>query len=240
MPFRRLLLSLLLGGASFQAVALDFDFDFAPNPQQADFRSAAEDVAAALNYKSLAPAEPAGLSGFAVGAYASYVPTDDENAWQRLIGESLDAVGMVGIVVQKGLPLDIDVGATLSWVPDSDARVYGAKLSWAVMDGGVATPAVALGAHYTTWSGIDQVDFESTGIDLSISKGFGPLTPYAGAGYVWSDFEITDPLVPLQDEDFGSGRVYLGLRLSALFGITPEIERVGDRTSFNLRVGFSF
>lgn len=241
MPSCRAFACLLLSVAMpTGAVALDFDFDFLPNPQQSDFRSAAEDVAAALNSKSLSPAEPGGLTGFAIGAYASYVPTDDPQAWNRLIGDSLDEVGMAGLMVQKGLPFGIDIGGTITWVPDSDARVFGAELRYALLEGGVATPALALRASYSALSGIDQVDYESRGIDLSVSKGIGPLTPYAGAGYLWSDFEITDPAVPLQDEDFGDARFFVGARLSALFGITPEYERVGDRDSFNLRIGFAF
>ena len=66
-----------------------------------------------------------------------------------------------------------------------------------------------------------------------------PLTPYAGIGHVWSKFEVKNQLL-LDDEKVEDVRFFLGLRLSALFGITPEYERIGDRDVFNLRIGFAF
>ncbi len=223
------------------AHALEFDFEFLPNPQQEDFRSVAEDIAAVLNSKSLSPAETNGTIGFAFGAFASYVPTEDADAWGRLIGESLDEVGMVGVSAEKGLPFGIEAGASYGWVPGADARIIGLNLKYEILEGGIATPAISLRGSYSSLSGIDEIDYDSRGVDLSISKGIGPLTPYAGVGYVWSDFEIQDPvLVPLEDESVDEARFFVGARLSALFGITPEFERVGDRNAFNLRIGFTF
>lgn len=224
---------------SAPVLAIEFDFEIQPGAQQADFKSVVEDVAAALNSKSITPAEPGGLTGFGIGVYGTYVETDDPGAWNRLIGEEVDEIGVVGVIAQKGLPLGFDVGVNYAWIPGADGRVFGAELRKALVEGGVATPAIGLRASYSKLDDIDELDYDSYGLDLSISKGFGPLTPYAGVGYVWSHFE-PDSIVPLEDEDVDESRLFVGLRLSALFGITPEYERVGDRDAFNLRVGFAF
>jgi len=229
--------SLILLSPAAQAV--DFDFEIQPGATQKDFKSVVKDVAAILNSKSLTPAEPYGVTGFGLGVYASYVETDDPRAWQRLTGEDIDEIGMVGLVAQKGLPFGIDLGASYSWVPGADAKLFGAEIRYALLDGGVATPAIGLRGSYSKLSGIDDIDNDSYGLDMSISKGIGPLTPYAGIGHVWSKFEV-DPQFGLDDEDVDDTRFFLGLRLSALFGITPEYERIGDRDVFNLRVGFAF
>lgn len=224
------------------AQAGDFDFDFTPAPQQDDFKSVVEDIGAAFNSKSLAPAEAGGITGFAIGAFASYVETQDSGAWNRLIGEEVNEIGLVGLVAQKGLPFGIDVGLAYSQVPNEDAKLFGAELRYAILEGGIATPALALRGSYSALSGVDEIDYDSYGIDASISKGFGPLTPYAGVGYVWSTFSVKDDAADalLDDEDVKESRIFVGLRLSALFGITPEYERVGDHDVFNLRVGFAF
>lgn len=222
------------------AQALGYDFIFAGNPQQSDFRSVVEDIAATLNAKSLSPAETGGISGFAIAPYVSYVPTQDSDAWGRLVGESFNEIGIVGGIVEKGLPFGFQAGGSYGWVPGGDGRILGLNLKYELIKGSIATPAVSVRASYTKLSGIDQLEYDSRGVDVSISKGFGPLTPYAGAGYVWSDFEITDARIPLQDEAVEEVRFFVGMRLSAVFGITPEYERVGDVDAFNLRIGLAF
>ena len=224
--------------AAFPAQALDFDFDIVDNPDQRDFREVSKDLGALLNGKALGPAEPGGITGFGIGAFFVYVPTDDSDAWQRLTGEDVDDLGLVGISAQKGLPLGIDVGASYAWVPQGDGKLFGAELRYALIDGGLASPAVGLRGSYTSLSGLDDVDYDAFGLDLSVSKGFGPITPYAGAGYVWGTLEA-DPEFGLDDEDVEESRLFVGMRIAGL-GLTPEYERVGDRNSFNIRLGFTF
>ncbi|MGH8516507.1 MAG: hypothetical protein ACREUE_03505 [Panacagrimonas sp.] len=230
------LILLLLSPA---AQAADFDFDIQPGATQEDFESIAEDAAALLNAKTLTPAEPMGITGFGIGVYGSYLETESPGAWQRVTGEDVDEIGMVGVMAQKGLPLGIDVGASYSWVPSSDVKMFGAEVRYALLEGGVATPAIGLRGSYSTLSGVDEVDFDSYGIELAISKGFGPLTPYAGVGQVWSELK-PDSEFGLDKEKIDDTRVFVGLRLSALIGLTPEYERIGDRDVFNLRFGFAF
>lgn len=221
------------------AHAVDFDFEIQPTATQGDFKDVAEDVAAILNSKSLTPAEPYGITGFGIGVFGTYVDTKNPDAWQNVIGEEVDEIGMVGIVAQKGLPLGIDVGASYSFVPQADGKVLGLEVRYALLEGGVATPAVGLRGSYSKLSGFDDLKYDSYGVDLSVSKGFGPFTPYAGIGHVWSKFEVKNQLL-LDDEDIDDVRFFIGLRLSALFGITPEYERIGDHDVFNLRIGFAF
>ncbi|MCC2657370.1 MAG: hypothetical protein K0Q76_2478 [Panacagrimonas sp.] len=218
---------------------LDFDFEIQPGATQEDFESVAEDVAALLNSKTLTPAEPMGLTGFGIGVYASYLETESAGAWQRVTGEDIDEIGMVGVVAQKGLPLGIDVGASYAWVPESDVEMLGAEIRYALLEGGVATPAIGLRGSYSKLDGVDEVDFDSYGIEIAISKGFGPLTPYAGVGQVWSELK-PDSAFGLDKEKIDDTRFFVGLRLSALIGLTPEYERIGDRDVFNLRFGFAF
>jgi hypothetical protein len=231
------LILLMLSPAAAQAA--DFDFDIQPGATQDDFETIAKDVSALLNSKTLTPAEPMGITGFGIGVYGSYLETKSSGAWERVTGHDIDEIGMVGIVAQKGLPLGIDVGASYSWVPDSDVKMIGAEIRYALLEGGVATPAIGLRGSYSTVNGVDEVDFDSYGIEIAISKGFGPLTPYAGIGQVWSELE-PDSEFGLDKEKVDSTRVFVGARLSALVGLTPEYERIGGRDVFNLRFGFAF
>jgi hypothetical protein len=217
----------------------DVDLNIQPGATQADFSDIAKDLVPAFEYKSVSPAEPAGITGFSIGVVGTWVPTDHKGAWKRATGESVDGVPMVGLNVQKGLPFGIDIGASYATAPGSDANLFGAEVKYALLEGGVAEPAVAIRGTYSKLSGVDDVDFDSYGTDLSISKGFGPLTPYGGVGYVWSKLK-PDSKFGLDDEKNDGSRVFVGLRLTAIFGITPEYERVHGHDAFNLRIGFAF
>lgn len=207
---------------------------------QGDFNNVAQDITAGVHYRALGPAEATGITGFSAGAYGSYTPVKYEQSWKNLTGSDVKAVGMAGIVVTKGLPFNFDVGATYSAVPGTSVRLYGAELRYAILPGGIAEPALAVRVAYTGATGIDHFKYSATSADLSLSKGFAFLTPYAGAGFVRG---VADPdsSTGLQKDTVTKSRVFGGLRISMLlFEITPEYERTGNNNSYNLRLGFSF
>ncbi|HEX4896024.1 MAG TPA: hypothetical protein VFV11_06820 [Solimonas sp.] len=233
----------LLAAPMAQAADPDFDFDCTGSLNcQESFRGILEDTAAALNYKALGPAEATGLTGIGIGAFVNYTQVENEKAWKDLTGEDIDAVGMAGIVAHKGLPFGIDLGAFYTTVPGASVDVYGAEVRYAILEGGVASPALALRGSYTATDGIDDFDFETYGLDVSVSKGFTFLTPYAGVGYVWAKGTPQGSLaVQLDEETVERERIFVGLRIGiALLDITPEFERQGDNNGYNLRLGLSF
>ena len=236
---RRMALVAALAMAPGAAFAGDVDLDIQPGATQADFHDVAKDLAGALAYKSVSPAEATGIAGFSIGVVGTWVDTSHKDAWENLTGEDVDGVPMVGINLQKGLPFGIDVGASYTAVPSSDANLFGAEVRWALLEGSTVTPAIAFRGTYSTLSGVDDIEYDSYGTDVSISKGFGPLTPYAGVGYQWSKFEADDQF-GLDDEKPDGSRFFVGLRLTALLGFTPEYEHVNGNDVFNLRIGFAF
>jgi len=243
---RHLLLAVVLASMASSVSAYDADFSLAcrdtgPGPAcQPDFRSVSEDITAALNYKALGPSEATGITGIGVGAIVSYMNVDDKDAWHNVTGEDVDAIGMAGVVVRKGLPLGLDVGGFYSSVPGTGASLYGGELRWAILEGGVAEPALAVRGTYTRSAGIDDFDYEAYGLDVSVSKGFTIFTPYVGYGYIWSE---ADPHgnFGLEKEEVETGRFFAGLRMGlGLLDITPEYESIDGRNVYNLLLGLSF
>lgn len=229
----------LIAGPAF--AGSDFDIDN-PLPLQSDFRAVSKDLVAAYSYKALGPAEATGITGISIGGYASYASVSNDDAWQRLTGNDVSSLSQVGLIVQKGLPFGIDVGAFYSSIPQASAQLIGAEVRYAILEGGVASPALAVRGAYTQTVGVDDFDFSTYSLDVSISKGFAFITPYAGVGYVWGTTDPSGTVAALLDkEDVDQSRVYVGARLSLLLlGITPEYERIGSRDVFNLRFGFAF
>jgi len=79
-----------------------------------------------------------------------------------------------------------------------------AEIRKAIFSGGVATPAVGVRISYSKLSGLDKLEVENKGIDLSISKGFAVLTPYAGIGRTFSKVTpvgVDDSLLKEEDVD---------------------------------------
>ena len=237
---------ILLAAALLMAVpafASTTDFNVScgnPVRCQSDFHAVTEDITAGLNYKALGPAEATGISGIGIGAYGAYAPTQNKDAWKNLTGSNVNGVGMAGIAVHKGLPFNLDLGATFSAVPGTSARLYGVELRYAILPGGVAEPALAVRASYTGSSGIDQLKINTTSVDASLSKGFTIFTPYVGAGWIRGSAD-PDASTGLTKETVNKGKVFAGMRISfVIFEITPEYERVGNNNSYDLRLGFSF
>ncbi len=241
---RALLVISALAFAPAATAGTEFDINAGCSNCQQSFEGAVQDISAALNYKALGPAEATGITGIGIGAFVNYTPVENDAAWRDLTGSKVDAVGMAGIAVTKGLPFGLDVGAFYTAVPDTSVKAYGAELRYAVLEGGVAQPALALRGAYTTTSGIDDFDYESWSADVSLSKGFAMLTPYVGAGYVWGTATpkgSTAQAVGLSEVDANNERLFAGLRLSlGLLEMTPEYERIGDNNAYNLRLGLSF
>lgn len=240
---RRILLAvaLSLSAAPVFAGTPDFGVACGVNPNcQADFRAVTEDITAAVGYKALGPAEATGLTGFGVGVFGAYSPTEHKDSWNNLTGTRVNGIGTAGIALHKGLPFGFDVGATYTAVPGTSARLYGVELRYAILQGGVAEPAIAVRASYTGSTGIDEFKVSTTSVDASISKGFAIVTPYAGAGFIRGRAN-PDASTGLQEETVSKAKFFAGMRVSfVIFELTPEYERVGDNSSYNLRLGFSF
>lgn len=219
------------------AHALDFSIT---NPNQADFNTVAKDLTAALDYKPIEPVAAGGITGFSVSAFGSYAPVTDSGAWQRLTGEDVGGIGLVGLSATKGLPLGFDIGGFYAGVPGTDARAYGGQLRYAILRGSAVTPAIAVRGTYTKASGLQDFGYDSYGADITVSKGFVLLTPYAGLGLVHSEVSAA-PKDNLDDADRTQAKGFAGVRMSfGLFEATAEYERLGSSNVYNGRLGFSF
>jgi len=208
---------------------------------QADFRALSEDLGSALSYKPLTPAEPLGVTGFDMGIeVTSTKMTKSEQAWKTATGGSgISNIYVPKLHIAKGLPLDIDVAAFYSVIPTTNIKLVGAELRYAVLPGGVATPAVAIRGSYTKLSGVDQLAFNTKGMDVSISKGFAMFTPYAGIGQVW--VSSTANTGNLAGESFTQGKVFAGLNMNlGVTNIVLEGDKTGGTESYGVKLGFRF
>ena len=240
--FRRLL---ALSTLSLSALALPAqaanNLDTIQNLGQSDFRLLSEDLAAALSYKALTPAAPLGILGFDLGVEVDSTKLQNPAAFDLATSGSAPS----SLIVPKlhayvGLPLNFDVGAFYSEVPNTNIKLWGAELRYAILPGGPATPAVGLRADYTQLQGVNQLTFDTTGVDISISKGFGFVTPYAGIGEVWAN-STPNGIPTLTKENLSMAKYFVGVNVNlAIVNIAVEGDKTGDATSYGVKLGLRF
>lgn len=218
------------------------DFDTLNNLSQAEFALFTKDLGAATSYKQLASAAPLGVAGFDIAVASAFTNTQYPDLWSKAAGNA-DIPGTVpvpGIRIAKGLPFGIDIGATYATLPKVDAKLAGVELRWALLEGGLVSPAVGLRVAATKLSGVDQLSLSNASFDVSISKGFPFITPYAGVGAVRTSAKVNGATT-LQSESPTQARVFAGLHLNlGLFDITAEGDKTGKTTSYSARLGFRF
>jgi hypothetical protein len=240
MNLKRGLVVASLFAVSLPAVASNIDNLKALS--QSEFRALSEDLGAALSYKPLTPTTPLGITGFDVGLAVTATKIKNSDLLQKAGAGDHSTLPVPSLRLNKGLPLDIDVGLMVGAVPGTNIRLYGGELRYAIVSGGAALPAIGIRGSYTKLTGVDQLDFNTKGVDVSISKGFLMFTPYAGVGKVWAASTPKDiPPPGLSKESFSLNKVFVGFNLN--FGLTNlafEGDRTGKATSYGAKLGFRF
>lgn len=215
---------------------------------QAEFRELTREVGLAITPYQLRPAEGLGFPGFDVGGEVTFLDINEKRSyWQSAVDDPDDLPSVLPVPklhANVGLPLGLDLGGYFGAVPGSNIRLYGGEVKWAVLRGGVVWPAVAIRGAYTELDGVDELDLTTKALDASISKGFGPVTPYVGAGRVWIDAEpreaAAEPPVSLQKESAQEDRVFVGLRLSAFVFTAVAEASFANVPAYTLRLNVSF
>lgn len=238
---KRLLAAAVLGGWSVASMAASVDG--INTLSQSEFELISKDLAAAFSYKAGASAAPMGLTGFDVGVAVSVTDLGNKAIWDKAVsGGGMDKLVVPKLYVQKGLPFDIDVGAYYFTVPNSNLEAWGAELKYAILDGGMTMPAVAVRGSMTSLFGANQLRLNTRAVDLSISKGILMFTPYAGVGRVWSsDTPEGNAAAVLSKVTLSDNRTFIGLSFHpGIINMAVERDSVGGIASYNVKFGVAF
>lgn len=224
----------------------DDDIAFDLNITQEEFATFSRLVAQGIYATPVEPARARGILGFDVGVAVTALPVDTEASyWTNSVDNDFsvsDYVAVPKIVASKGLSFGT-ISASYSKVQDTDINILGGSFDLPLTRGGLATPTIAIRAAYATLRGIEDFDLTTYGAELFISKGFGPLTPYAAAGYTRSDAEGNVNNFPegntvvLTDES-DSTRYTVGVRLSFFLPKIVVEATQGEERSYAAKIAF--
>lgn len=113
------------------------------------------------------------------------------------------------------------ISGTYAKLQNSGIKTWGGALDVPIIRGTLATPEIAFRASYSTLSGVDVFREKTYGAEVFVSKGIGPVTPYAAIGRMRSNGNGTiaatsrTPEIALHDTS-NVNRYTLGVRLSLL------------------------
>ena len=229
---------------SVSAWAVDLDpskFTGTVQQQQQNFKDLSKEIGFGLSYFPMAPAEPLGILGFDIAVEATALDINEDKPYWKNMGDFPGMLPIPRLHVQKGLPFGIDVGAIYSSIPSTNISLWGGEVKWAFLKGSIATPAVALRGTYTKLNGVNNLDLNTMGYDISISKGFAILTPYAGVGQVKIESDPKNiPLNPLTKESITETKYFAGLRVSlGLINMVAEAD-FAEVPAYSLKLGVGF
>lgn len=237
--FKKIILSaLFILLASSRLSAADVDIKIPPGLAQSQFNDVTKELGLAIAYIALAPAENLGIIGLDMGLELTAVDIDEDLFKDaNVITKPPSLIPFPKIHIQKGLPFGIDIGGIYSKVPSSNISMAGGEIKYAILTGTAVTPALAIRGSYTRLFGVSGLDLETFGADLSISKGFLFLTPYAGVGQIW--IKANSDIANLK-QTTNKTRGFIGLKAAILpFSIVGEYD-ISEVPSYNLRLNISF
>lgn len=240
---KRVLFSILLSFyVSTWAVAGDNDINMRELNNKELFGDLIKDLGAAMSYRAVTPAEPLGLLlGIDVGLEVTGSKMKNElDGWKTATSsKGNDTIYNGKIHVHKGLPLGIDIGAYMGSVADSNIQSLGGEIKYAILKGTTISPALAVRGSYTTMRGVDDLDLNTAGVELSISKGFLMLTPYAGLGAIRYEGEgVGFNNTKFDSESDTLAKYFLGVNFNmGLVNFAAEADKTGENSSYSAKFG---
>ena len=105
----------------------------------------------------------------------------------------------------------------------------------------VSLPAMAIRGSYTRVLGGSDIDLETYGVDLSISKRVFFMTPYAGVGEVWIRSSTDSRALTTQfKETQNLSKAFVGVKFHLLLLSLVAEADFSTISAYSLRANFSF
>lgn len=208
-----------------------------PSLSQAEFRLVPQDLSSVPGDRHVALPSPLATSGFDIGFEVSAKRLTHPQAY-RLTTDSPYALPTPRLHLRKDLPHGFEIGSSYGNLPGSDLSLIGAEASYSLVSKKLFMPTFGVRASYSTLRGNDWLQISTRGVDLSLSKGFSLVTPYAGIGSIWVDSDPYDGS-GLTHERFHHEKYFVGANFNVRdMNVAVEADRTGDTTSYHAKFGW--
>ncbi len=215
--------TILLVLCTFAAAAHGSENDALARLIQPDFRALSQGLGAALSYRGSVHARQSLAAQQLGGGFAGPQFNSELSATQAVFRSDW-----------------FDIGGFHSALPRTSISLTALDLKFRVVEGGAHRPSFDLGGSMARLDGTERLEFNSRGLDLTISQGFSLATPYAGIGRVWVDSR-PDQGLALESEHFFMDKYFIGARFElGLADVALEADRTGSDTTIGARFGLRF
>jgi hypothetical protein len=197
------------------------DIKFAANITPEDFSTFSRIIAQGIYADPIQPARSSGLLHFDIGVGATLIQIDDKaNYWKHAVQKDITVsggyVGVPRLIVAKGYGGGT-ISATYAKINSTGAKMYGGSIDVPLIRGSIATPEVSLRGVYSKLSGVDVYRLKVYGLEAFISKGFGPIMPFASVGRMRTNASGSIDTVNFTLQDRSNiNRYSAGVRISML------------------------
>jgi hypothetical protein len=237
----------LIAFAAAPLAAGDVTFD--PTITRDEFREFSLTAGQAIFASPVDPARARGILGFDIGIAANGVKVDTSSPfWRKAVDAGIASNGYLivpRLVVSKGFGGG-NISLSYAKFGNSKAKSYGGSLDLPIVNGGLIRPTLAARGTYADLRGIDVYRLKTYGLEVFLSKGIGPVTPYIAAGTMRTNAHGTVPSnvtsVPdlVLDDKSNVKRYTAGFRFSLLLPkISVEATQAKQR-SYAAKVSFGF
>jgi hypothetical protein len=228
------------------ARAADPDINLDPAITQQEFRTFSRIVGQGIFATPVQPARAGGIVSFDIGVAATLVKVDTRSSyWQHAVSSDFTHNGYVAVprlVVSKGFSAGT-ISGTYAKISDTGATIWGGAIDIPIIRGTLASPELAVRGSYSTLSGIDVFKEKTYGLEAFLSKGFGPLMPYAAYGRMKTEATGTIRVGTLSTtlkDTSNMNRLTVGLRVSLFFPKIVIEATNAEVRSYAAKVSFGF
>jgi len=131
-----------------------------------------------------------------------------------------------------------NASAFYSSVPQSAIEIYGGEVRYSLLTNEPFLPVVRVRGMYSQLTGAEDMLVTSTGLELSFSKGFSGITPYAGFGTTRVD---GDYALDGYTSRLTHNKYFMGLQFDlGLMRLSAETEQTGDTATTRAKMGIHF
>ena len=221
------------------------DIKFNPTISPDDFAKFSRIVAQGIYCDPIQPARASGLLHFDIGIGATLVKID-ENAsyWKKSVPKDIIVsggyVGVPRLIVAKGYGGGT-ISASYAKISDTGVKIYGGSIDVPIIRGTVISPEVSLRAVYSKLSGVDVYKLKTYGYEAFISKGIGPVTPFASVGRMTSNAHGSIDSVNFTLNDKSNiNRYSAGVRVSLLVPKLVIEATQAEQRSYSAKISFGW